>query len=195
MTPFNPHIPRPFTEATLRARQRARATVIPLLGGSPRVDKEVRVAVLASYPYDFDPPYREMLRKVDVHAAVRFVFPEDDPSPRHLDDKLLKLISKAGYAVFDWTGWNANVAFEFGMAIGVVDSSKPFPPQLSSGSRRTNLAIFVKKGTEEKFVPSDLGGMGYIAYTDLADLEGKLVGILSERFPLSTSPTLRRTTP
>jgi hypothetical protein len=163
-------------------RQRQRSLTIPLLGGRDRrVDG--RIGVLACYPYAFDPAYRDMLRKTEGQAAVTFVFPEDDPSPRHLDDKLLKLLSNVGYAIFDRTGWNANVAFEFGMAMGVVNTGKPFPERLSPGSRRSNLAIFVKHGTES-MVPSDLGGMGYNPYADLADLEAQLVRTLSRRFPL-----------
>lgn len=189
LMPFTPPIPSVIRTFQQIQRNRAvavqrlqRDRVAPLLGGT---EKRVRgrIGVLACYPYKLDPAYREKLRSVEEQAAVTFVFPEDDPSPAHLDDKLLSLLSGVGYAIFDWTEWNANVAFEFGIAIALVSTMPSYPPGLTPRLRRANLAIYVRSGFDRE-VPSDLGGMGRNRYSDLADLERQLTQNLSNRFPL-----------
>ena len=171
----------PFDPMWRQADVRA---VIPLLGGIPQ-EIGGRYPVFAAYPYALDPAYREILRRVEARAAVRFVFPEDDASPAHLDEKVLALLHIAAFAIFDWSGWNANVAFEFGLALGEVSSR----PAMRGVHRRSRLAIFIRTGAESD-VPSDLGGMGRNRYADLGDLGTQLEAILSARFPLR--PASRR---
>jgi hypothetical protein len=166
--PFNPIWRRAATNA-----------VIPLLGGVPSAPG----AVFMAYPYARDPAYRDMLRRVAALVPpVRFVFPEDDPSSAHLSEKVLALLENVSFAIFDWSTWNANVAFEFGLALGVVQSRPASRGAGGPSHRRENIVIVVQSGTETD-VPSDLGGMGRTRYTDLDDLETKLVGILRGRFP------------
>lgn len=130
-----------------------------------------------------DPAYRQMLRRVEEAAAIRFGFPEDDTSPAHLDSKVLTLLHRASFAIFDWSGWNPNVAFEFGMAMGMVASRPANPPNMGTNQRRGRLWIVVQSGTDRD-VPSDLAGMGRTHYVDLPDLEVRLRAELSRHFPL-----------
>jgi hypothetical protein len=158
-------------------RRAARNVSIPLLGGIP-TRRGPRVPVFAAYPYALDPPYREMLRRVERRANVEFVFPEDDSSPTHLDQKILTLIENVEFAIFDWSDWNANVAFEFGLAIGTIGAR----PMLGAADRWSRLAIVVRAGSDRE-VPSDLGGMGRNRYADLEDLENQLARILARFGP------------
>jgi hypothetical protein len=138
----------------------------------------VGAPVFVAYPYKLDPDYRAMLLRVESQAFLNLLLPEDDPSTTHLDEKVLTILRSAVYAIFDFTEWNPNVAFEFGMAIAMV-STLPAP---KGTRRRQRLALFAKKDTD-RLVPSDLGGMGVNVYESLGDLEEKLTKLLSERFP------------
>jgi hypothetical protein len=148
---------------------------IPLTGfvlTSP--SRDGRLPVFVAYPYDFDPEYREMLRRIEPQARIEFKRIDDDPSSFHLVDKIHRNLMSCSVAIFDLSDWNPNVALEFGMCVAMV------------GNRRENVWLVLDENRSEN-VPSDIEGLGQNRYNSLEDLETKLTAHLSKRFPLDPS--------
>jgi len=94
------------------------------------------------------------------------VFADDWFTGGHVLEKVAVLIAGSEFAVFDVTGWNANVALELGIAMrGAGEYYILFNP---AGGRVD--------------VPSDLGGIDRLQYEDFAGLEEVVGRLLRQRF-------------
>jgi hypothetical protein len=128
----------------------------------PRV-RETRV--FAAYPYVLNPSYLEMLHRIEADLAVRFRLVNDTPAATHLAQKVRVRIAGSDFSMFDLSGWNANVAFEFGIFMGM---NLPM----------TRAWLFLNRNTSDN-VPSDIQGLHQQRYADLAGLEALLRANLS----------------
>jgi hypothetical protein len=150
-----------------------RPPAIPLLGAMPPRTTDNRAEVFAAYPYRLDAQgYRQTLLSIEAEAHVKFRFVDDDRSAPHIIEKARTLLTRCRAAVFDLSGWNANVSFEFGIAIGFV------------GMHLNNVYLLLNTTENEEDVPSDLRGLAQLRYASLPDLKSQLSEELRRRFPI-----------
>lgn len=122
-----------------------------------------------AYPYSYDDRgYRELLAAQESAFYIRFRFANDTPHAAHIADKVRDLILRSRLSVFDLSGWNPNVALEYGIALGM---------------RLQPSRIWLLLNTAESSdVPSDLRGFAQNRYDSIEDLARKLPTWLASRF-------------
>ncbi len=160
--PFNPR------RASLARSFQTRG--LPLLGADPKL-KDGRYQVFAAYPYNLDPDYRSMLLGLEAKARVKFRFLDDDLAATPFARKIRTRLKVSSLAIFDLSGWNANVSFEFGMCLGLVDTDLD----------RVWVLLDTTKSSD---VPSDFQGGYQVRYRTLPELEERLETHLAKKFPL-----------
>jgi len=130
-------------------------------GFKPRVNV---VEIFVAYPYKYDRSgwgevgYRELLRRLETEYAVKFRYADDSASAAHLSDKVKERIMRCTISAFDLSEWNANVAFEFGIFMGL----------------RLPLArawLFLNT-VQTPDMPSDVRGFAHHRYANPEELEG-----------------------
>jgi len=122
--------------------------------GRPRVRE---TWIFAAYPYGLNPEYLEILHRIEADYAVKFRLANDTPAATHLAEKIRIRIRDSEISMFDLSGWNANVAFEFGIFMGM---RLPM----------TRAWLFLNRNTTRD-VPSDIQGLHQHRYSDLTELE------------------------
>lgn len=129
----------------------------------PKRTKQIFVA----YPYRLyrKSAYRAALRTLAKDYDVAFNFADEKITRMHILDKIITYMRGADLCVFDLSGWNPNVALEFGVAYGF-------------GLKWIICFNPTKKGTGE--VPSDIRGYDRIEYKSLRELTGKMALFLEE---------------
>ena len=133
----------------------------------PRRTRQVFVA----YPYGmFDrADYRGVFTGLGRAYDVRFIFADERITNLQVVEKIRGDIRRSDFALFDVSGWNANVAFELGMAYEMsgVDWYICFNPD--------------KNGRAE--VPSNIRGLDRIEYRGFAELRDKLIPLMEQWYP------------
>ncbi len=76
------------------------------------------------------------------------------------------MIEEATFSIFDITGWNANVALELGIAVGLNE----------------DYYILFNPERDQTDVPSDLGGIDRLQYTDFTSLKSELSRLMEQQF-------------
>src|SRR4051794_14716275 len=111
--------------------------------------------VFVAYPYSISrADYRKAFREVGKAYGVEFTYADEKITNLQILEKIGSMIDEAEFSVFDVTTWNPNVALELGLARGKeVDYYILFNPSVREGD-----------------VPSDLGGIDRLQYTDYTEL-------------------------
>lgn len=111
--------------------------------------------VFVAYPYSIA-NYRETIATASKDV-VEVVYADNVITNKHILQKITDLMKDADLCIFDLTGWNANVALELGVAIGL------------------NLNYRILLGpTPHGDVFSDMRGWDQLRYDDSTDLCSKL---------------------
>jgi hypothetical protein len=126
-----------------------------------------RPEVFVAYPYSFPADdYREVFSAISADFGVEFIFADEQITNKHILDKIVGMIERAAFSLFDITTWNPNVALELGVAVGAkLDYYILFDPT---------------KG--EEGVPSDLGGIDRIQYASYKELREGLARLMTQQF-------------
>ena len=126
--------------------------------------------VFVAYPYNLYPgaDYRRVYKGVGREFDVRFAFADEQISNEHIMAKILRDILASDFAVFDISGWNANVTLELGMAYAL-------------GAR--HYICYNPAHNAQKDVPSNLRGFSRIQYDSMSKLEDGLVALLDQQYP------------
>lgn len=111
--------------------------------------------VFVAYPYSLK-GYREELAPA-AENAVELVYADEILTNKHILEKITDLMKASDLSVFDLTGWNANVALELGVAIGL----------------NLNYRILINSASQDD-VFSDMRGWDQLRYSDFDELRGKL---------------------
>ncbi len=130
------------------------------------VNERGRSTIFVAYPwapYDRD-EYKMKYRALEAKHDVTFEFAEDRLTTDQLMSKIEGMMSRADFCVFDFTGFNPNVALEYGMARGL----------------RLEAYVAFNPASGERDVPSDVRGIDSLRYTDLDDLGARLDAFLAQ---------------
>ena len=140
----------------------------------PRRTRQVFVA----YPYGlFDrADYRGVFATLGRVHGVKFVFADERITNLQVVEKIRNQMQVSDFCLFDVSGWNANVAFELGMAYEMpnVDWYICFNPD--------------KNGRGE--VPSNIRGLDRLEYRGFSELQEKLNLLLERWYPPDDRETL-----
>ena len=141
---------------------------------APRRTRQVFVA----YPYGmFDrADYRGVFTALGRLHDVKFIFADERITNLQVVEKIRLNIRLSDFALFDVSGWNANVAFELGMAYEMsgVDWYICFNPD--------------KNGRAE--VPSNIRGLDRIEWRGFAELREKIALLMEQWYPPAVGETL-----
>lgn len=117
--------------------------------------------IFVAYPYGFDSEgYRDLLTRLETEHSIRFRYADDTPSATHLTEKVRERIGSCAVSMFDLSGWNANVAYEFEIFIG-----------MRLPLSRAWLFLNTERSAN---VPSDIQGFAQNRYSDMIGLEHRL---------------------
>ena len=140
----------------------------------PRRTRQVFVA----YPYGvFDrADYRAVFTGLGRAYDVKFIFADERITNLQVVEKIRVGIQQSDFSLFDVSTWNANVAFELGMAYEMdgVDWYICFNPE--------------KNGRDE--VPSNIRGIDRLEYRNFSELRGKLAVLMEQWYPQDSRETL-----
>src|SRR5712675_2066735 len=123
--------------------------------------------IFVAYPYAFKKAdYRAPFKKVGKEYGVEFVYADQKITAIHILEKITEMMTDAEFSLFDITTWNANVALELGVAMGLsLDYYILFNPE-----------------NEEGDVPADLGGIDRLQWTSHTELQGELSRLMRQQF-------------
>lgn len=138
--------------------------------GMSGIDKTTK-QVFVAYPYTLydKKAYRQAYRRAGDEYGVDFFFADERITNMHILQKIQRQILIADFSIFDISGWNPNVALELGIAYASEGTSWYICYNPSKNAHQD--------------VPSDLRGIDRIQYSDLRELERKLVVLLNQRYP------------
>jgi hypothetical protein len=131
-----------------------------------------KATIFVAYPYKIpEDDYRAAFAAVEKEFPnVEFIYADDEITNTHVLNKIRRMISDATFSLFDITMWNANVALELGLAIGMeLDYYILFDP--------------TKSGPD---VPADLGGIDRIQYASYAELTAGVSKLMRQQFGAPT---------
>lgn len=111
--------------------------------------------VFVAYPYSLE-GYRDAIASAG-NAVVELVYADETITNKHILEKITDLMKACDLCIFDLTGWNANVALELGVAIGL--------------NLNYRVLLNAKSQTD---VFSDMRGWDQLRYSDLNELQTKL---------------------
>lgn len=114
-------------------------------------------------PYDRD-EYKRTYRALEQKHDVTFEFAEDRLTTEQLMTKIENMMTRADFCIFDFTGFNPNVALEYGMARGL----------------RLEAYVAFNPGDGERDVPSDVRGIDTLRYETLEQLNARLDTFLAQ---------------
>jgi hypothetical protein len=123
--------------------------------------------VFVAYPYSFSKnDYRRAYKEVGKAHGVKFTYADERITNSHILAKIEGMIRDAEFSIFDITTWNPNVALELGIAVGAgLDYYIAFNPT-----------------GDQSGVPSDIGGIDRLQYTDYSELGGELARLMTQQF-------------
>ena len=140
----------------------------------PRRTRQVFVA----YPYGlFDrADYRGVFTALGRAYGVKFIFADERITNLQVVEKIRNQMQVSDFCLFDVSGWNANVAFELGMAYELrnVDWYICFNPD--------------KNGRAE--VPSNIRGLDRLEYRGFSELRDKIAVLLERWYPTDEGESL-----
>lgn len=124
--------------------------------------------VFVAYPYSFSKAdYRKVFKDVGKAYGVQFTYADEKITSLQILEKIEGMIEEAEFSLFDVTTWNPNVALELGLARG-------------KGSEY--YILFDPEKGNKSDVPSDLGGIDRMQYTDYASLEEAVSRLMRQQF-------------
>jgi hypothetical protein len=127
---------------------------------------QARRKIFVAYPwrvYSNRERYKRAYTSLSEKYEVDFVFAEDSLSARHVLQKIGQLIAASDFGIYDITGWNPNVALEYGLALGLDKAA---------------FIAFNPDQTDPGDVPSDVRGFDRLQYGDFDDLKERLEAFL-----------------
>lgn len=133
-----------------------------------------QLTVFVACPYSLFPldDYKAAFSAVRKSYDVEFRFADEQITNQHVLSKIANYIREADISLFDVTGWNPNVALELGIAVGL---SKRY------------FILLNNKIDQNKEVPSDIRGIDRIQYASNSELEAKLIILIKQELPTSSS--------
>ena len=154
------------------------AGIDPIIASSAPAPRLLSKQVFVAYPYGImdRKDYRGVFTRLGRAYGVDFVYADEKLTNKQIADKIRRQIKGADFSLFDISGWNANVAFELGMAYEMpgVDWYICFNPDKGGGAE----------------VPSNLRGLDRIQYGGFVELQEKLTPLMERWYPLDTRVTL-----
>ncbi len=76
-------------------------------------------SIFVAYPYEFSKDdYRGAFNEVAEEYEVEFTYADEQITSQQILEKVTRMIKESGFAIFDITNWNPNVALELGIATG-----------------------------------------------------------------------------
>jgi hypothetical protein len=132
-------------------------------------------AVFVAYPWSAYPnreAYKAAYTSLEIELSVKFVFAESRLSVRHVLEKIDEMIDSTAFGIYDLTGWNPNVALEYGIARG--------------RSRPAYIAFNPTIGNSTD-VPADVRGYDRIQYADFSQLTSEVRRLVVQNLGLATS--------
>jgi nucleoside 2-deoxyribosyltransferase len=77
-------------------------------------------SIFVAYPYEFSKDdYRGAFNEVAEEYEVEFTYADEQITSQQILEKVTRMIKESGFAIFDITNWNPNVALELGIATGL----------------------------------------------------------------------------
>jgi hypothetical protein len=126
-----------------------------------------RRTIFVAYPYSIpSDDYRRPFGELAKAFRVKFVFADEEITNKQILDKITGMIRASRFSLFDITTWNANVALELGVAVGL---------------QKDYYLLFNPTG-DKRDVPSDLGGIDRLQYGTYTELETVLTQLLIQQF-------------
>jgi hypothetical protein len=123
--------------------------------------------VFVAYPYEFSKEdYRDSFSQVGDEFGVTFLYADEEITNKQILDKIKGMIEGATFSIFDITSWNANVALELGIAVGLNE----------------DYYILFNPEHDQTDVPSDLGGIDRLQYADFTSLKAELSRLMEQQF-------------
>jgi hypothetical protein len=145
------------------------ASELPIASGSifiPTPEKSPST-VFVAYPYAFSKEdYRNSFSEVGDEFGVTFLYADEEITNKQILDKIKGMIEGATFSIFDITSWNANVALELGIAVGLNE----------------DYYILFNPEHDQTDVPSDLGGIDRLQYSDFTSLKSELSRLMEQQF-------------
>lgn len=129
-----------------------------------------KLTIFVACPYTLFPldDYNAAFSAVGKLYDVKFQFANEKITSDHLLTKVGNLIRDCQISLFDITGWNANVAMELGIAVGLG---------------RRFFILHNHKIDQHGDVPSDIRGIDRIQYASNSELEAKLIILIKQELP------------
>jgi hypothetical protein len=146
---------------SLRERYGTGATAGPDASAVQRatgaIERSTPRTIFVAYPWSVQDrdAYKAAYLRLEGPLSARFVFAESEIGDRHVLDKIEQMIRETAFGFYDITGWNANVALEYGIARGVG---------------RTKIIVNNPTMSDLREVPADIRGIDRINYTSLEEL-------------------------
>ena len=137
--------------------------------------------IFVAYPYRQYPldEYRALFESLEKLFDVKFVFADETITSLHILQKIEGFIRSSAFSIFDITGWNANVALELGLALGMVGMERKVYIAINPDAGPLGDAASEPKVRD---APSDLRGIDRIQFASLGEMRRKLHMLLRERF-------------
>jgi len=133
-----------------------------------------RRQVFVSYPRRLHPKaeFRGVFEELAKAFTVDFVFPEEAPLGAEAPQRIVAALRSSRFGIFDVSGWDPNVVFELGFALGLNERTCVVAQAESVHSERT---------------PADLRGLGRVQYGTYQELQDYLLRLLSDELPVPRS--------
>jgi predicted nucleotide-binding protein len=123
--------------------------------------------VFVAYPYSFSKAdYRRAFREVGKAYGVTFTYADEKITNKQILEKIEGMIEEAEFSIFDVTTWNPNVALELGIVRG----------------KGADYYILFNPKSDQGDVPSDLGGIDRLQYTDYTQLSEEVSRLMRQQF-------------
>ena len=133
--------------------------------------------VFIAYPYGSinRKDYRGVFTQLGRAYDVNFVYADEKLTNRQIAEKIRRQIEGSDFSLFDISGWNANVAFELGIAYEMGPNW---------------YICFNPKINQQVEVPSNIRGLDRVQYCGFDDLQEKLTPLMEQWYPPDTRVTL-----
>lgn len=131
-----------------------------------------KLTVFVACPYTLFPldDYKAVFSAVKRTYDIDFKFADEQITNQYILSKITNYTRESDISIYDVTGWNANVALDLGIAVGL---------------NRRYFILLNTKIDVNKDVPSDIKGIDRIQYASNQELEAKLIFLIKQEIKTS----------
>ncbi|MEJ2435011.1 MAG: hypothetical protein P8Y53_18315 [Pseudolabrys sp.] len=148
----------------------------PMLAGARKNPRQIYVAYSPRLHHKAE--YRQVFEDLAKAFTVEFVFAGDaNLVTADMPHRIAASLRASHFGIFDVSGWDPNVTFEFGLALGLNERA---------------CVIAHADMTKDAHTPANLRGIGRVQYSAYPELQDYLFQLLSTELPVPRSHEVER---